>query len=184
MPVFSLDGRWLVNANGGQCSRVPDSIDERKWAEGPKGPTDTHGVGFSRDGRLAAWAGKGFIVLTNPETGRELARLEDPHQDGLTLPEFNSDGTLLFGTTEDSFCVRVWDLRNDCTAGVTKLGLDWDAPPYPAGSSPDPGIAPLEVHIVGWTSIPHGPLPQEPAVSRGIQDWLNPLDADARLGAR
>src|SRR5262249_51471107 len=78
VPFFSPDGRWLGNQMGPYW-RVSD------WSAGPKLPAGVGGVGgvaFTPNGRLAAWNGpKGFILLTDPATGRELARLEDPNQD-------------------------------------------------------------------------------------------------------
>jgi WD40 repeat protein len=132
IPVFSPDGRWLVNALGGQCWRVAD------WSEGPRGRTGAlRGIGFSPQG-LIAWPEKGAIVLTDAETGCTLARLEDPHQDTMNVPSFSPDGALLIASTDDSFCVRVWDLRK-IRAGLAELDLDWFAPPYPQGAAPDPG---------------------------------------------
>jgi WD40 repeat protein len=124
-PAFSPDGRWLFN-NDGQSWRVED------WSPGPRylGRLSFN-VTFAPDTRLAAWGGqKGFIPLVDPATGRELARLEDPHQDGMRMLTFSPDGTLLIGVTNDSFCVRVWDLRK-LRQALVELGLDWDALPYP-----------------------------------------------------
>jgi WD40 repeat protein len=139
MPFFSSDGRWLMSSDG-QSWRVGD------WAKGPRhiGGEAT----FTPDMRLAAWGGhKGFIPLVDPESGRELARLEDPFQDGLAWLTFNPDGTLLIGSTDDSSCVRVWDLRK-IRAGLKELDLDWDAQPYP----PEPAVQqpkPIRVEFVG-----------------------------------
>jgi WD40 repeat protein/tetratricopeptide (TPR) repeat protein len=175
IPAFSPNGRWLINTHGGQCWRIED------WSEGPKAPADARGAGFSPDGRFAAWPYKGFIILTDLETGRELARLEDPHQDGMSIPSFSPDGTLLIGTTDDSFCVRVWDLRK-IRAGLVELGLDWDAPAYQSGTSFDSGVQPLQVRIIGPASIPaeaaYTSIQRERAL---LALWLNPFDADARL---
>jgi hypothetical protein len=64
---------------------------------------------------------------------------------------FNGDGTLLVGVTNDSRCVRVWDLRK-IREGLKELGLDWDAPPYlplkPADAQAAP-VVPLEVEVIG-----------------------------------
>jgi WD40 repeat protein/tetratricopeptide (TPR) repeat protein len=175
IPAFSPNGRWLANRNGGQRWRTAD------WSEGAKAPAGTVYVGFSPDGRLAAWCGKGFVAVTDAETGREVVRLEDPHQDGLVGATFSPDGALLMGSTNDSHCVRVWDLRK-IRAGLAGLGLDWDAPPYPAGSSPDPAAAPLAVRVVGADLFAD---PARLVRARREQTlaalWLNPFDPDARL---
>ena len=123
-PLFSTgEGRRLFN-NDGRNWRTDD------WSEGPRHPG--HGtVAFSPDGALAAWGGyKGFISIVEVESGRELVRLEDPHQDAFDSLTFSPDGTRLLGVTNDSFCVRVWDLRL-IRRGLVELGLDWDAPAYP-----------------------------------------------------
>ncbi len=153
-PSFSADGQWLVN-QGGQSWRVDD------WTDGPR-HIGGIGIAFAPPNvRLAAWGGhKGYIPLVDPDTGRELARLEDPNQDGLFCLTFNSDGTLLIGTTNDSACVRVWDLRK-IRAGLKELDLDWDAPPYP----PEPAAShpvPLQIELIGQdklfaTTTPAGP---------------------------
>jgi tetratricopeptide (TPR) repeat protein len=175
IPTFSSDGRWLVNAHGGHCWRVDD------WSEGPKGPTDARGVGFSPDGRLAAWNAKGGLVLTDPETGRVLARLEGPHQDNMSVPAFSPDGTLLVASTDDSFCVRAWDLRK-IRAGLVELGLDWAAPAYPPGASPDPGSLPLPVRVVGENLLTNARLMQQAMRDRTLMAlWLDPFDSRARL---
>src|SRR5205085_2039715 len=87
---------------------------------------------------------KGFIPLLDPATGRELARLADPHQDALQGLTFTPDGALLLGVTNDSSCVRVWDLRK-LREGLDRLGLDWDAPAYRA--APRFAAGPLRVEI-------------------------------------
>jgi tetratricopeptide (TPR) repeat protein len=175
IPTFSSDGRWLVNAHGGHCWRVGD------WSEGPQGPTDARGVGFSPDGRLAAWNAKGGLVLTDPETGRVLARLEDPHQDTMNVPAFSPDGTILVASTDDSFCVRAWDLRK-LRAGLVELDLDWASPPYPPGGSPDPGVPPLPVRVLGENLLTNPRQMQQAVRDRTLLAlWLNPFDSQARL---
>jgi hypothetical protein len=85
----------------------------------------------------------GIYRLVELATGRELARLEDPEQN--TGPAvFTPDGTRLVVSAADG--LRVWDLRR-LRAGLTRLGLDWDAPPYPEAAAGAPG--PLEVKVVG-----------------------------------
>jgi WD40 repeat protein len=147
-PCFSPDGRWLLS-NLGHSWRVAD------WTEGPRHPP-VGDVAFSPDSRLVARGGiKGFIPLVDSETGRELARLEDPHQNGLYYHMFSPDSTLLIGTTNDSFCVRVWDLRK-IRAGLRDLGLDWDALPYPPAKTPvGDGLrpVPLEIELLGAVAM-------------------------------
>jgi WD40 repeat protein len=144
-PSFSADGNWLYN-QAGESWRVRD------WTEGPPHPGGKFcPVTSDPQCRLAACGGnKGFIPLIDPATGRELARLEDPHQDGLLELTFSRDGALLIGITNDSSCVRVWDLRK-IRQGLDQLGLDWAAPPYPPAPSPVPdgrAVKPLQIEIV------------------------------------
>src|SRR5262249_13553695 len=77
-----------------------------------------------------------------------LARIEAPQLGGLEGfgLAFSPDGTLLLGVSNDSFCVRVYDLRK-IRQGLVELGLDWDAPPYPP-APPAGRLAPLTVEVV------------------------------------
>src|SRR5262249_18541916 len=71
-PYFSADGKWLFNRHG-QRWRVGD------WTEGARHPGTGGPIAFTADTRLAAWGwNKGHVPLVDPESGRELARLEDP----------------------------------------------------------------------------------------------------------
>jgi serine/threonine protein kinase/WD40 repeat protein/tetratricopeptide (TPR) repeat protein len=128
-PWFSSDGSRLFNKNG-ESWRTDD------WSEGPK----AEGPGFAcapPELKLAAWRRQsGVVILFDPATGREYARLEDPHLDGYLGFTFSADGSLLIGSTDDSRCVRVWDLRR-IRQGLQELGLDWDAPPFPP-AKPEP----------------------------------------------
>jgi tetratricopeptide (TPR) repeat protein len=173
VPLFSPDGKWLAGPRG-QRWRVGD------WSEGPNPPPGVLCSAFSPDGRVVAWGLKGSVVLTDSESGAVLARLEDPHQDGLGALTFSADGALLFGPTQDSACVRVWDLRK-LRAGLKALDLDWPGPDYPPAPPADPNPRPLAVTVVDeYRAAPVW-------LTRGARDralqavWLNPLDADARL---
>ncbi len=178
VPAFSPDGRWLFDWRGDRWSTAD-------WSEGPKPPAGVWFGGSSPDGRLEAWNGKGFVVLTETDTGRELVRLEDPNQDGLNGVVFSADGALLMGSTNDSFCVRIWDLRR-LRRGLAELGLDWDAAPFPpAPVAAAPGL--LRVRLVGEDLFHDSVLSQNARRDETlVKLWLNPFDADARqdLGDR
>jgi serine/threonine protein kinase/WD40 repeat protein len=135
---FSPDGRWLVtDGDGGRAYRVGT------WESGPQlGPGTPWDV--SPDSRLVVMGQTdGIYRLVELATGRELARLEDPEQ--VALPAvFTPDGARLVVSAEDG--LRVWDLRR-IRAELVKLGLDWDAPPYPEAVAGAP--EPLEVKVVG-----------------------------------
>jgi serine/threonine-protein kinase len=144
-PGFSPDGRWLLNRRG-ESWRVQD------WSEGPRHSAE--GGLFSPDSRLVAWnSAKGYVTLVDTETGRELAQLEDPHQDGYHAMTFSPDGTLLIGVSNDSSCIRVWDLRR-IRQGLIELGLDQDAlPSEPEQTRSGDKMAPLEVEILGADEV-------------------------------
>jgi WD40 repeat protein len=136
VPTFSPDSRWLFDRRG----RSWRTLD---WSEGPRGPGKNLAV--APDMKLMAWGGqKGFILLTDPVSGRELARLEDPHNDVLEGLTFTPDGAQLVSVTNDSLCVRVWDLRK-LREGLACLDLDWDTATYPPAPHYLPG--PLTVTV-------------------------------------
>jgi WD40 repeat protein len=132
--AFSPDGRWLATDCGGR----------RLWAVGsweqhvlPDGEPLFRAI-FSPDGRiLAGETYHGIVCLTDPETGKEYARLEDPNQDRANWITFAPDGSLLLTVCHDGQALHVWDLRSlrDQLAG---RGLDWDLPPYPPAGEADP----------------------------------------------
>jgi WD40 repeat protein len=135
---FSQDGRWLVTENdGGRVYSVGT------WEPGPQ-----LGPGFpwdiSSDGRLVVMSMRdGIYRLVELATGRELAQLEAPNRTAPTA-FFTPDGARLVTGAADG--LRVWDLRR-IRAELTRLGLDWDAPPYP--ETPKATPEPLEVRVVG-----------------------------------
>jgi hypothetical protein len=144
---FSSDGRWLLTDNDGG----------RAWAAGTWEPGPQLGPGVpwdaSPDGRLVVVGQTdGAYRLVELATGRELARLEDP--DRIAGPAvFTSDGTRLVVSADDG--LRVWDLRR-IRLELARLGLDWDAPPYPVAAEGKP--EPLEVKVAeAVASTPRDP---------------------------
>jgi serine/threonine protein kinase/WD40 repeat protein len=143
IPLFSPDGQWLFDNHGNRW-RAGD------WAEAPRRFARGDNIACAPDMRLAAISQLGFILLVNPDTGKEIARLDDPQQDSHLSLTFNADGTLLFGSTNDSFCVHVWDLRR-IRDGLKGLSLDWDGLPYPpaaTAAATDVCPVPLEIEVV------------------------------------
>jgi serine/threonine protein kinase/WD40 repeat protein len=124
--LFTPDSRWLLTeTDGGR----PYSTDT--WTAGPRlGPGRLDAC--SADGRTAVLAlMEGAFRLVEIETGRELARLEDPdHYAGLSA--LTPDGTRLVALARDG--IRIWDLRA-IRGGLADLGLDWDAPPFPPATA-------------------------------------------------
>ncbi|HEX8202619.1 MAG TPA: hypothetical protein VF590_19230, partial [Isosphaeraceae bacterium] len=94
--------------------------------------TGKTGLAFSRDGRvLAVETGQGSVRLVEPDTGRDLARLENPDQIRAAYLGFSPDGSQLVFTSRDSPGIQAWDLRA-IRRGLTPMGLDWAAPAYPS----------------------------------------------------
>jgi tetratricopeptide (TPR) repeat protein len=81
------------------------------------------------------------LLLSEVDSGRELARLDDLNQTVLWNAVFTPDGSrLLFSSTEG---ILVWDLRRIRTE-LARRDLDWDAPPYPPAPVP---TGPLTVEL-------------------------------------
>jgi serine/threonine protein kinase/WD40 repeat protein len=142
--AFSPDGKWLA-VQGTGSGRI---LTVGTWEEGPAIPSGGEaGVAFSPDGNLlAVETGHGVVRLLDPATGLDKARLEDPHQDIAKWLGFTPDGTRLIAVSDDGKAIHVWDLKR-IRAELARLGLDWDAPPYPERADPAPG--PLAVRVVG-----------------------------------
>jgi hypothetical protein len=120
---FSPDGRWLISdVDGGRLYSAGS------WEPGPRlgqgMPWD-----MTPDGTLAiVGQTNGVCRLVEVAGGRELARLEDPDQTSGPAA-FTPDGTRMVVAARNG--LRLWDLR-PVRAELGKLGLNWDAPPYPA----------------------------------------------------
>jgi tetratricopeptide (TPR) repeat protein len=85
-------------------------------------------VGFSADARLmAVEMAPAIIHLKEAETGRTVARLEDPHGDRATWQGFTPDGTRLVVISAYASAVHIWDLRA-IRARLKAMNLDWDWP--------------------------------------------------------
>jgi hypothetical protein len=98
--------------------------------------------------------------LVAPETGRELARLEDPNEIGSTRFAFTPDGSAMLamnGTATSGVC---WDLRR-IREELASRGLDWDLPSY----SPRPPVFPPVVIELDWADPTSG-TPEDHALAR------------------
>jgi tetratricopeptide (TPR) repeat protein len=136
--TFSPDGRWLLTTGSG-CRLW----EVGSWKEGPK-VGGANGC-FSPDSRLLAVEDSpGAIRLVHIESATELARLEAPEQTQLRPHGFNPDGTRLIAVGAETRSLHVWDLRL-IRKELVRLGLDWDAPPYPDSGPAD--LSPLEVIV-------------------------------------
>ncbi len=146
-PLFSPDRAWLAAATdskGGEC---------RLWKVGTweAGPVVRCAVQsrlcFSADGQvLALTADSGALLLVEPATGRELARLSLPDRSRLLPACFTPDGTRLIGRCAETGYLYVWDLQLLRTQ-LRELGLDWDRSPLPAPLpvAVPPALPPLSI---------------------------------------
>ena len=70
------------------------------------------------------------IRLVETATGREYVRLDSTEQTRFSPQAFTPDGSRLIALGLESQALHVWDLRL-IRQQLAKMGLDWDAPPYP-----------------------------------------------------
>src|SRR5262249_14413864 len=112
----------------------------------------------STDSRTAIYDDNtGTLILVEVETGRELARLEDPEQSRLTAVALTPDGSQLVVTLRERPYLRVWDLRA-IRRRLADLRLAGD-PPAPSEPPDAPGSSP--------------PIPKPFRVERGqLDSWL------------
>ena len=97
------------------------------------------------------------MVLVEVETGRELARIEDPEQAQIDAAAFTPDGSQLVTTLIGKPYLRVWDLRA-IRRRLSNLQLDWDAPANYKAAEP---------------TAPFPRIPEPARVDRGqLDDWL------------
>ena len=137
----------ILALTGNGYSIRTGSVRVSDWS--PRRVTRARRESRSHRGRDWAWGGhKGFIPIVDATTGRELARLDDPHQDVVFSLVFSGDGTKLVGVSSESYCVRVWDLRL-IREGLRQLELDWEAPSFPPLNAAEPRGLPLQVALVG-----------------------------------
>jgi WD40 repeat protein len=134
---FSRDGKWFMN---GRKSGVLYEVGT--WQ--PKinlGPGQLIDLTFDNTLALLCVPSAGTYRLVDATTGKELARLEDPHRENGEA-SFSRDGTKIFAPSKNG--IRVWDLRRIRTE-LSAIGLDWHSPAFPAAS---PGNAdPIRVNF-------------------------------------
>ncbi len=136
---FSPDGRWLaVIGKEGRLLRTGS------WEPGPR----LHSAAvFSPNEHLMADTDATHIIrLVETESGRELARLEEPNLEVSGCPCFTPDGTRLITITNGTAGgIHVWDL-SALRRGLKKMELDWDMPELPPTPKP---ATPLRVEVLG-----------------------------------
>jgi Tfp pilus assembly protein PilF len=136
---FSPDGRWLTI--GGVGGAEGCLVDAASWQERRKLSGRAR---VSPDNRIMVTydAGEGqALLLSEVDTGRELARLDEPDQTGFWDVVFTPDGSRLLVSSSEG--ILVWDLRRIRTE-LARRDLDWDAPPYPPAPVP---TGPLTVEL-------------------------------------
>ncbi|HWB13393.1 MAG TPA: protein kinase [Pirellulales bacterium] len=137
---FSPDGRWLITGMDNGRVYATDTWEPGTWEPGPQlGP----GEPVAATAELVVLAQtNGVYRLVELATGRELAQLEDPEQTARPAA-FTPDASKLIVATTNG--LAVWNLRRIRTE-LAKLGLDWDAPPYPPTEQAE-AQPPLEVGV-------------------------------------
>ena len=180
--VLTGKQEWQSPRGEGSCRFTPggdwlatQADNGRMYATGSWEPGPQLGYGaiqcFSSDGTLAVLAtAEGQIRLVEVATGREIARLEDPELSTGRVA-MTPDGTKLITPNKDG--VRVWDLRLIRTE-LTKLGLDWDAPPFPQETKSE---AAVKVSFVGAELL--DPDSTMNKTQRLFAPWLKGSKADA-----
>jgi WD40 repeat protein/tetratricopeptide (TPR) repeat protein len=186
---FSPDGRWLISRS------VPDAakpachywrvgtwdLDRRIDLEATN--SNQEPPVFTLDGRLIAMGNtRDQVLLAEAATGRELAPLTTLQPVGPTPLVFSPDGTKLVGRTNQK-TVLIWDLKR-IRDQLAPMGLDWDAPPYPAASAASEVSGPLPpprpVRVVGEVIETQARRAAELAeMNRRLA--ANPDDADALI---
>ncbi len=81
-------------------------------------------LAFAHDGKvLALELTSGIVDLVNAQSGKTLARLEDPNRERPGWMGFTPDGTRLVTIANYSRAIHVWDLRR-IREGLAAIGLD------------------------------------------------------------
>ncbi len=179
---FSPDGRWLaVHWDGWVLFETTTWTPRVRLFRGVSSD-----LAFAPDSRTAVYDDRaGTLILVEVETGRELARLEDPEQARIAALEFTPDGSHLVTTLQERPYLRVWDLRA-IRRRLAELQLDWDPPassdtPDAPGSFP-PNPKPFHVdrgRLDSWLSrAAETPAQIVARTTRAIE--ANPDDAKAR----
>jgi serine/threonine protein kinase/WD40 repeat protein/tetratricopeptide (TPR) repeat protein len=173
MVGFSPDGKWLMTTGGGCRLWEVDG-----WQPSPLiGGSSASAFAFSPDSKLLAVETGYVVLLVDPDTGRELARLEDPNQDRAVGMCFTPVGTQLVTTNNDSHSVHVWDLRTIRRQLVT-MDLDWGQPTYPPAEEKK-DQPPLQVTVNLGALAPE--TPQRAVVKYSLALAFMPLNPEAYL---
>jgi serine/threonine protein kinase/WD40 repeat protein/Tfp pilus assembly protein PilF len=178
---FSPDGRWLaIHWDGVVLFETNTWSPKVRLCRGAYS-----GLAFAPDSHMAVYSDNaGTLILVEVETGRELARFEDPDLSRLADVAFTPDGSQLVTTLMERPYLRVWDLRA-IRRRLAELRLDWDppatydTPETPRSFAPIP--EPFRVdrgQLDSW--LKQGTEPPEQIVERSTRAIeAKPDDADA-----
>jgi eukaryotic-like serine/threonine-protein kinase len=148
--AFSPDGRWLYTAT----SRIaPEGPRVCAWRVGTwelqrgqaldRSASTPAGLTASPDGAVVAVpTSQDGVRLLVAGLSAELATLTAPETGLVGAIQFSPDSGML--ALAASHLVHLWDLRH-LRRELAEVGLDWDAPPYPAQPAPAP--RPLQVEV-------------------------------------
>jgi WD40 repeat protein/tetratricopeptide (TPR) repeat protein len=184
---FSPDGRWLISCAHSDKHpyhfwRVGTWNLDRRIDQERNGQAEDPPV-FTADGRVMALGiAPDQVLLADAASGRELARLTTLQPSIPTPLVFSRDGTKLIAGTRQK-TVLVWDLRR-IREQLAPMGLDWEAPPYPAApaasETPRRLPPPRPVRVIGEVIETQARRAGEVAeMNRRIA--VNPDDADALI---
>jgi len=146
--AFSSDGRWLA-AGANDIFRL--------WKVGSWDHRDIPGafpyaIAFSGDGGTMAVSHSPSVVrLVDPYTGKNLAELEPQNPQLMSWLRFTPDGSRL-AVACSTHVIQLWDLRR-LRRQLSAMGLDWNAPSYPADGA--------EAHVPIQVEVDRGILASE-----------------------
>lgn len=142
--AFSPNNRWLAVGSSGLSRIIPVS----DWESGVPFDAGPGAMCFSPSSDLlAVETGTGAVQCFDSETGRKIVRLEEPNQIKVRQLAVTPDGTRLVAISDESKAIHVWDLRR-IRQGLSALGLDWKAPPFPPTDETDQDSKPrLRVEV-------------------------------------
>jgi tetratricopeptide repeat protein/WD40 domain-containing protein len=141
--AFNPAGGLLVTIGAEQGIHFRDVASGEPKLRVPTAGASPFAIAFNADGTILAVgeSGRG-IRLLGPATGRELATLDAPYDQGCRWLSFSPDGSQLAAST-GNHTIQLWDLRL-MRQHLADLDLDWHLPTYPLAKAPG---APVRLEI-------------------------------------
>jgi serine/threonine protein kinase/WD40 repeat protein len=135
---FSPDRQWLVFGSAREYQGFETRTWRRAWVIPRENAGELPGVAaFSSDGLVAVAHSPTLVKLYRAGTADEVAALPAPDPHLICSLRFSPTSDRLVAGTEGDR-LFVWDLRA-VRAGLARLGLDWELPPYPTPVAPPSG---------------------------------------------